>query len=734
MHADTTRVSPRGAIVLLLIAALTPWLNASCTEARLQRAPLEEPEPLDNLLALRGEFCTEPSAKVDFPLKVLFVFDQSASLQCTDSTNRRFEALNQSLDRLRRRPATKFGAIGFSSWSRVQGFTRERDVIGELLGAESGLGPATDYQGSIATAVRVLEEDMRAVGPAERARTRYLINFVSDGVPEPRCNAGCEDSISACEDGEDNDGDGLEDATDPDCADIEDASLKPDSLYGVCNTTQEVPEDVYVDMSGLCPEYNQPRQIQQRIQEIMALKDAYSVGDVTFNTVLLFSPQEVTESVCPNASAAFGYRRDQARALLQGMANVGHGTFRDVNLAEDVSDFLSFEVTSIKADQTLTILSAVNEHARRDARSGALQPDGDRDGLSDALEFELGLDQSDRDSDGDKYSDLIEHLLRREGFDPARAEAPAVECGEERDGDGDGLRDCEEAFIGTDPRLPDSDGDGMLDRTELLMGLDPTRADATSDPDFDGVFNVDEVLGGSRPLVPDETQWRSERVLYDVQEIGLLEVPRSDDAERTDERRCYDYEISRVPLVTTPLTAERGLNRVLLTSSERPSKVSGVPGEVRVACFEAFYEDGRVKSPESGLIDITPPRLEALNERLTQSMARIALCPYFGRDAEDQDGLLLATRTELGQMMDDCVARRVKIGERLYKRQQLDALIERHLDAQGYPQLPKRSFDVFVPIQSYTPQRDCWRPWEMDLLGEVLEHLEASCRACPISE
>ena len=717
----------------LALIAVTMMLYTSCTDARLQRTPIEEEEPLDNLLQIKGEFCTEPSAQVDFPLKVLFIFDQSASLQCTDSTNRRFEALNQSLDRLRRRPATEFAAIGFSSWSRVQNFTRDRASIDTLLGAESGLGPATDYQGSVATAVRLLEQDMREVGPAERARTRYVINFVSDGVPEPRCNPGCEDTISVCSDGEDNDGDGRSDGADPDCADIEDNSLHPDNLYGVCNTTQEVPDDLYVDMSGLCPEYNQPRQIQQRIQELMALKDAYSIGDITFNTVLLFSPQEVTESVCPGAGAQFGYRRDQARALLQNMANIGNGTFRDVNLADDVSDFLNFEVTSIQADQTLTHMSVFTEHARLD-KEGQLEPDSDRDGLSDELEFSMDLDELSSDTDGDNYSDLFEYVFLRDGFHPGDASAPAVGCDSDRDGDGDGLKDCEEAFIKTDPLQPDSDGDGILDRVELLMGLDPTVEDGVSDPDFDGVFSIDEVFGGSRPLVPDEVAWRSSRILYNIDEIGLIEVPRVQNPDNTDERRCYDYDMRRIPMVITPLVKERGLNRVLVTTSERPSQVSGVPGEVRVACFEAFYNGGQLKNPASGVIDVTPERLESLNDAITQSMARIALCPFFGKAIDEEDGLLLATRSELSQMMDACVPRRIEIQGRLYKRQDLDELFSRHLDAQGYPELPERSFDLFVPIQNYRPQEHCWRPWEVEFLSNVLTEMESYCQQCPTDE
>lgn len=717
--------STRSTLALLALAAVA---LSSCTEARLQRVPPPPPEPLDNLLEIRGEFCTEPSATVEFPLKVLFIFDQSASLQCTDSANRRFEALSGALNQLRRRPATEFAAIGFSSWSRTQAFTRDQDAISTLLGPEGGLGPATDYQGSLATAVRLLEEDMREVGPAERARTRYVINFVSDGVPEPRCNPGCEDDAGTCSDGEDNDGDGIQDGADPDCADINDNSLHPDNLYGVCNTTREVPEDVYVDYSGLCPEYNQPRQIQQRIQEIMALKDAYSIGDITLNTVLLFSPADVVESRCPGASENFGYRKDQARAILQTMANAGNGTFRDVNVSGDDADFLDFEVTSIKAEKVLTAMTVETEHARL-SDEGELEPDSDRDGLSDALELELGHERNNADSDGDRYSDLFEHVFEREGFDVQDKGRPAITCGDGRDGDGDGLNDCEEDFLGTDPNQPDTDGDGILDRTEIERGLNPLEDDGLDDLDFDGVLNAEEVRSNTDPLRPDDERWRAERVVYDIEELGLQEIEREDNG-RLEERACYDFTIERVQLVATPLVRDRGLNRVLVKTSERPAKVSGVSGEVRVACFEAFYNGETIKNPADGLIDVTPERLEQVRLDVLTDMLDIAACPYYDQPADPEAGPNTITRGELVGMMNECMPRKVELNGLLYKREELATLIERHLDAEGFPRIPSRSYELFVPIQNYRPDRHCWRPWELDLLGDLLADVEGACRAC----
>ena len=50
------------------------------------------------------------------------------------------------------------------------------------LDPSQGLGPATDYQGALATALRLLESDMVESGVAVRARTRYIVTFISDGA------------------------------------------------------------------------------------------------------------------------------------------------------------------------------------------------------------------------------------------------------------------------------------------------------------------------------------------------------------------------------------------------------------------------------------------------------------------------------------------------------------------------------------------------------------------------
>lgn len=86
----------------------------------------------------------------------------------------------------------------------------------------------------------------------------------------------------------------------------------------------------------------------------------------------------------------------------------------------------------------------------------ATETDRDADNYPDALEWELGLDPNNPDTDGDGVADGDE--INIYGTDPLNW-----------DTDGDGLSDGEELFAtGTDPLLWDTDGDGIGDGETAL--------------------------------------------------------------------------------------------------------------------------------------------------------------------------------------------------------------------------------------------------------------------------
>ncbi len=674
----------------VLILLLGVVVGLGCSEARLIQGMEEEQEAPDHFLQILGEYCTEPSGDVTFPVKVLFIVDQSNSLQCLDSENRRFDALQSAVDDIIASPNAQFAFLGFSSWVREVQFTRDIDAIQEFLDPAQGLGPATDYQGALATAIRMLDEDMRNTDPRERARTRYIINFVSDGIAEPRCTAGC------------------------------DSSQPPDSLYGVCNTTGEILEGTYVDHTP-CQPYNQPEQILGRVEEILDLGDLYDVGSIHMDTTLLFSPMDVVISVCGEVAQTFGYEREEATGLLRAMAIAGEGVFRDVNLEQGDSDYLRINVTSIPAQYGMSMMVANNLNARRTPEG--IMPDSDGDGLHDALERELGTDPYDRDTDGDGFSDYFEWLFRQEGFDPRDPSKPALTCRDSSDRTGDGLSVCEEEYLGTNPNNPDTSGDGIPDGLKLRMGLDPLIDDGFMDNDFDGVSNLDEVRGGSDPTVPDDSIYRAERTLYSVIDRGLGQVLNLNN-NNTQERRCYDYDIRRVPLAATTLPRERGRNRVLVYATDRITELGGISGVHKVACFEALF-DGESRFPAEGVIDVRQESLDEVEDRYYRKLTDIADCGFF--DTEDPE--FLPSRDQLKGMISSCLPPRVTVGSRLLTPTELDDLLNRHLDSAARIQLPTRAYGFFVNLASFNPSQHCYRPWEWNFVDGILDDLIEACQS-----
>ncbi len=693
--------------------SLALLLLVSCTDTGLQPVPPAPPEVLDDRLAIRGEVCTEPADVTPFPVKLLFLVDQSASLQCTDSRNRRFEALNQVVGALSPLPNVSFGFVGFASWSRKLSFTRDRDAIRPFLDPGQGLGPATDYQGALASAVQILERDMVESGPAVRTRSRYVVVFVSDGAPEPRCRPGCEDDERACADGADNDGDGLRDGADPDCEDLGDNSLRPDNLYPVCNTDLEIPEDAYVDMTGRCPEYNMPRQILQRIDDLRALETVYSAGDVQLHTVLLTSPQEVIDSICPNASAAFGYNAEQARDLLQAMAARGGGTFRDVNIDADDGSFLDFDFTSLRAAYFVTAFSARNTNARPGAAT-----DTDRDGLADAIESEMGLSRLSPDTDEDGYGDHFEVRFARSGFDATEPTVPARPCESAADTDGDGLRDCEEAFLGTEPRLPDTDGDRLLDGDEVRAGTDPSRADAREDPDFDGRTSADELRAGTDPLLDDRERSVARYALRDRGERPVVDRETGDAVLR----HCYDFEVRDLRLVVSHQLRDRGRNRIYLDVFGEPHGVAGTRAVVRRACVEALFPGEGRKVPASGEVDLSAATWDRVRADLERGYADIAQCLEIEPVWLDRRHLL--------DLLDGCLPKRVELDRILFEREELRSLLTRWVGRTLAAKLPAEPSDVFWPIEIFEPEAHCFQPWELDRVLRLLEVLAEACQTC----
>lgn len=149
------------------------------------------------------------------------------------------------------------------------------------------------------------------------------------------------------------------------------------------------------------------------------------------------------------------------------------------------------------AQYKVTNVNVLNLNARID-QTGKLRADSDADGLWDDLEAAQQKDRLISRTDGicldgisanPAYTDRCKAMLDSKSCDPTL------------DSDGDGLNECEEAILGTDPFDFDTDGDGIPDYIEVLYGFNPKVPDLAVDSNGDGVLNSISYAKGVGPQI-----------------------------------------------------------------------------------------------------------------------------------------------------------------------------------------------------------------------------------------
>ena len=577
------------------------WMSASalalvsaCSDPELQVKDEIDIQVVDNLLEIEGTLCTDPPEATDFPVKILFIIDGSGSMQFVDQPNRRALAVEEAILRLRANPSVSFGVIRFNESDAVLtkpgtdinagdpfgvdlsgAFTRDFDILSQAVQGLRVADSVTDYQGALSSAFLVLSQDMLASPPAQLARTKYVVLFLSDGDPFPTCCSQESQDAGIC-------------TRDTNIFFCED----PDAIRQ--NPTQ-------LPFLEASTDYNQNYQIYNVVQDIQELGANFGVGELRMHTAFLFDPTLVdsldpttgcyviggVNFVCP----------DRARELLGTMADIGQGVFRDFSTAEEI-DFLGFDLTTIKRENALKNLIVTNSNVL--ATSNGIQVDSDGDGLTDTEEFDATLNRTVRDTDGDGFSDPVEFRFARAGLDPISPNPGCETEDDRRDIDFDGLGACEELLLRTSTELYDTDADGVPDGLEVVFGTRPNESDNLADADLDGRRNGDEIrfhtsVGFNEAGDRSELAYR-----YRTSEAGF------------DERggRCYDFMVENVQLMT-PLArpGESGSfarNDIYVYMAQAPRDDPSDFGSFRVACVQGRYVAPDFKDPPGGLVQLEP--------------------------------------------------------------------------------------------------------------------------------
>ena len=607
----------RRAAVAVTVAAVTAILGA-CTDSRLQPVNDIEVNVVDNLLEIEGEVCTDPPEATDFPVKILFIIDGSGSMQFVDNPNRRALAVEEAILRLRANPSVSFAAIRFNESDTVLtapdavitagdpfgvdltgAFTRDPAILQAAVQGLRIADSVTDYQGALSAAFALLSQDMLQSPPAQLARSKYVILFLSDGDPFPACCSAESVNSGICE--------------------------RDDRHIFFCENPNAIRQrDDQLPFLNGGEDYNQPYQIFGAVQDIVDLGVDFQVGELRLHTAFLFDPTlvgQLDDDGCFSIGGVNFVCPDRARPLLQTMAEIGDGVFRDFSQAEEI-DFLGFDLTNIRRENAMKNLIATNPNLQP-STNGTLVLDSDGDGLPDTLEFENGLSRTSRDSDGDGYNDALEWQRRRNGLDPTEPNTGCEGDANRADIDADGLARCEEVLLRTSTELFDTDADGVPDGLEVVANTDPAQSDALADSDLDGVRNGDEIRfhtsvsfgeGGERPTLA--YRYRTEEI-----------------SSAADGGRCYAFQIKNIQL-DTPLArpGERGTfgrNDLRIYMAEAPFDDPNDFGQYKVACVQATYIAPDFKDPPDGLVRLTPEDFYA-PEDLDPANDCVGLTPPLG--------------------------------------------------------------------------------------------------------
>lgn len=284
-----------------------------------------------------ADTCPAPSRTTNPPAKVVFLVERSSSLQFTDPDAFQRTAVDQSVRSMKSQRVVRTAFVGFSARVQVVGsgdpFDTDLDTYRNEVPSTGELGAANDLQGALARARRMLQTDMSQTKATTVERTHYVVQVVTDGLPSPMCQKGCEDGKRTCSDGNDNDGDGDIDDEDADCdGDLDQA--------GRCNSQQSVRDGYYVDFQK-CGAYNRPEDLKKQVASLVTMADEQSAASLSVHTTLLTGgdvPDEIDLD------------RQAAADLLRELASSGGGDFQELHTGNGDPEALTVDLPTASCD------------------------------------------------------------------------------------------------------------------------------------------------------------------------------------------------------------------------------------------------------------------------------------------------------------------------------------------------------------------------------------------------
>jgi len=276
-----------------------------------------------------GGTCTPKSERDEWPVKVVFVVQNSSSMCVADPPGTgaggfcdavsgpagglppaRVRAIQSFLTSNNGRSNLSVALVTWGLKAATVPFSSSARIAPLLPALPSQLVSGANLQQALTATRSLIEADVTSASPALRSRTRYVVVLLSTGLPSPRCSAN-------------------------DALPVYANAGRPEGTWGdssasFCNDTTG-PEILGPMVGG--GDLNQNGQLRQAAANLIALEPVYQLGELRLHTRLVSSPNAIARCGPICADLYGGFLDLEARAVgtytLSQVAQFGEGTFVD---------------------------------------------------------------------------------------------------------------------------------------------------------------------------------------------------------------------------------------------------------------------------------------------------------------------------------------------------------------------------------------------------------------------
>lgn len=186
MMAREMRVMRKSLMLILAgLAMAASMMISGCSNPELERAQSR------SKVALKGEFLTENPDVINFPIRIVLAIDCSGSMMGSDPDHSRIDAAWDFIQEYIDYESVKFDVMLWNNTVRgtTGGFTRDLDALRTVLYSYNNTS-LTNYTTAIQTAEQHFLAEIAAMRndnaqSANIARMKCIVLFFSDGMPDP---------------------------------------------------------------------------------------------------------------------------------------------------------------------------------------------------------------------------------------------------------------------------------------------------------------------------------------------------------------------------------------------------------------------------------------------------------------------------------------------------------------------------------------------------------------------